>query len=117
MHSARPRVHIERCPAAIPEAEVMARTEAALAARKAELREGAACVAYYQERREQYVAEHRRQLLAFRAERLLWAASDIHTHLRWEQERCKDYREAPLFTIRAVPAAQEIERLAAYAGA
>jgi hypothetical protein len=84
-------------------------------AREAELQEGAACVSHYQERREQYVGEHAGKLLAFRAERLLWAAPDMRTHQQWERERCKDYRDAPLFTIRAVPIDQEIERLETYA--
>jgi uncharacterized protein (DUF362 family) len=103
----------------VPPEEVRQRFEvkpygAGVEAREAELRDGAACVERYQSRREQYVAEHPEQLLAFRAQRLLWAAPDIHTHMRWERERCKDYRDAPLFTIHAVPAAREIERLEAY---
>jgi uncharacterized protein (DUF362 family) len=88
---------------------------AGAAAREAELREGAACVAHYRERREEYVADHEGELLAFRAETLLWAAPDIHTHMAREKEGGGDYRTAPLFVIRAVPEAQEIERLESYA--
>jgi len=39
----------------------------------------------------------------------------VLTVQQFERERVSDWREAPHFTIRAVPRAEEIERLEVYA--
>ena len=59
--------------------------------------------------------DHRGEYLTFRDAQLLWNAPDVLTGQRWEKERTPDWKEAPHFTIRAVPAGEEVERLETYA--
>jgi uncharacterized protein (DUF362 family) len=85
------------------------------AAREQELQAGIRCVEHYQEHRDRYLDAYRDRYLTFRDTELLWDAPDMLTTQRLEKERIRDWREAPHFTIRVVPAAQEIERLETYA--
>jgi len=84
-------------------------------AREQELRAGVRCVEEYQEHRERYVEQYAGRYLTFRDGELLWDAPDMLTTQSLEKERAGDWKEAPQFTIRAVPLAQEIERLQSYA--
>jgi len=84
-------------------------------AREQELRAGLRCVEEYQEHRERYVEQYPGRYLTFRDGELLWDAPDMLTTQRLEKERAGDWKEAPQFTIRALPLAQEIERLQSYA--
>ena len=85
------------------------------AAREQELQAGVRCVEYYQEHRDRYRDAYRDRYLTFRDAELLWDAPDMLAAQRLEKERIRDWREAPHFTIRVVPASQEIERLETYA--
>jgi len=85
------------------------------AAREAELQAGVRCVEAYQEHRERYVERYPERYLTFRNGELLWDAPDVATVQAYEKERIQDWKEAPQFTIRAVPAVQEVERLETYA--
>lgn len=85
------------------------------AAREEELRSGVRCVEEYQEHRERYVERYENRYLTFRNGALLWDAADMAETQALEKERISDWKEAPQLTIRAVPAAEEIERLETYA--
>lgn len=85
------------------------------AARAAELQAGVRCVQEYQEQRATYVDRYLGRYLTFRDGELLWDAPDMAVTQQWEKERISDWWEAPQFTIRVVPEAQEIERLETYA--
>jgi uncharacterized protein (DUF362 family) len=85
------------------------------AVREQELAAGRRCVQEYQERREHYAHAHPGRYLTFRDGELLWDTVDMLDCQKLEQERIKDWKEAPQFTIRAVPLEQEIERLEVYA--
>lgn len=84
-------------------------------AREAELAAGLRCVEAYQEHRDRYVERFPGRYLTFRNGELLWDAPDMQTVQALEKERAGDWKEAPQFTIRVVPAAEEIERLEVYA--
>ena len=62
-----------------------------------------------------YVEQYPGRYLTFRGGELLWDAADMAETQRLEKERIHDWKEAPQLTIRAVPAAQEPERLEVYA--
>lgn len=85
------------------------------AAREQELAAGRRCVEEYRERRDHYAGTHPGRYLTFRDGELLWDAPDMHASQQLEQERIKDWKEAPQLTIRAVPLEQEVERLEVYA--
>lgn len=85
------------------------------AARQEELRQGLQCVEAYQEHRDRLVERFPGRYLTFRSGELLWDAADMAETQRLEKERTTDWRHAPHFTIRAVPRAEEIERLETYA--
>jgi uncharacterized protein (DUF362 family) len=85
------------------------------AAREAELAAGRRCVDEYQEHRDRYVSRYFGRYLTFRNGELLWDAADMAATQALEKERTTDWRDAPELTIRAVPPAQEIERLETYA--
>jgi hypothetical protein len=84
-------------------------------AREEELRQGVRCVEHYQEHRDLYVERYYGRYLTFRSGELLWATADMLENQRLEKERISDWKEAPQFTIRAVPELEEIERLEVYA--
>ncbi|MFN3653470.1 MAG: DUF362 domain-containing protein [Armatimonadota bacterium] len=84
-------------------------------AREAELAAGVRCVERYQEQRDRYLRDYEGRYLTFRDGELLWDAPDMAAVQALEKERCAGWRDAPHFTIRAVPAAREIERLETYA--
>jgi uncharacterized protein (DUF362 family) len=84
-------------------------------AREEELRQGIQCVEHYQEHRDRYVERYPNRYLTFRAGELLWDTGDMLETQRLEKERTTDWRDAPHFTIHAVPASWEIERLETYA--
>jgi hypothetical protein len=86
------------------------------AAREQELAAGLRCVEEYQEHRERYVDRYEGRYLTFRNGALLWDAPDMAVTQALEKERTTDWRDAPQLTIRAVPEAEEIERLEVYAG-
>jgi uncharacterized protein (DUF362 family) len=85
------------------------------AARQEELQAGLRCVEHYREHREGYVDRYLGRYLTFRDGELLWDTADMRASQELERERINDWKEAPQLTIRAVPAAQEIERLEVYA--
>lgn len=82
--------------------------------RQSELLDGARCVEAYLEGRDRFVEEYQDRYLAFRDGKLLWDAESIHESTRIEQERGKDWRDAPLFTVEATPPAEERELFDAY---
>lgn len=84
-------------------------------AREAELAAGRRCVEAYGEQRERLVQRYAGRYLTFRDGVLLWDAADMAETLRLEKERTSGWQEAPHFTIRAVPPAEEPERLETYA--
>jgi uncharacterized protein (DUF362 family) len=84
------------------------------AAREEELAQGRRCVEDYLQGRAGYVERYHDRYLTFRAGEFLWDAPDMLTSQRMEKERTADWRDAPHFTIRAVPAAEEWERLETY---
>ena len=85
------------------------------AARAAELAAGNRCVNHYQEHRDRYVEQYRNRYLTFRDGELLWDTADMLESQRLEKERITDWKQAPHFTIQALPLAQEPERLETYA--
>lgn len=85
------------------------------AARAAELQAGIRCVEQYQEQRERYVERYYGRYVTFRNGELLWDAVDMAETQRLEKERISHWKEAPQFTIRAVPQSEEIECLHTYA--
>jgi len=85
------------------------------AAREAELRAGARCVETYQEHRDRYLGQYRGRYLTFRDGELLWDAPDVAAVQALERERAPGWHQAPHFTIRCVPRAEEVERLETYA--
>ena len=84
-------------------------------ARVEELRAGIRCVEAYQEQRDRLVQQYLHRYLTFRDGALLWDAPDMATTQQLEKERTTDWRDAPQFTVRAVPLVQETERLEVYA--
>ncbi len=84
-------------------------------ARRAQLAAGVRCVEQYQAERGRYLEQYAGRLLTFRDGELLWDAPDMLAVQRLEKERTPDWRQAPQFTIRCVPAAEEPERLETYA--
>jgi uncharacterized protein (DUF362 family) len=84
-------------------------------ARVTELQAGIRCVEVYQEHRDRYVEQYQDRYLTFRNGELLWDAPDMATTQQLEKERTSDWRDAPQFTIRAVPRVLETERLDVYA--
>ena len=82
--------------------------------REAELRAGAASVSHYLEQRDAYVDRYQGRLLSFREGDLLWDAGDMREWRELQKERVTDWREAPLFTVRAAPPPQERELFDAY---
>jgi uncharacterized protein (DUF362 family) len=84
-------------------------------AREEELKAGVRCVEEYQERRDRYVERYHGRYLTFRDGEVLWDTPDMLTAQRRQKERAPGWKEAPHFTIRVVPAAEEIERLETYA--
>lgn len=85
------------------------------AQREQELAAGRRCVEHYQEHRDRYVERYYQRYLTFRNGELLWDAPDVATTQALEKERTTDWRDAPQFTIRAVPLQEEVERLDTYA--
>lgn len=84
-------------------------------AREQELAAGIRCVEEYEEHRDRYVDQYLGRFLTFRNGELLWDTDDMLATQALEKERITDWKEAPQFTIRVVPAAEEIERLETYA--
>ena len=85
------------------------------AARRSELAAGRRCVAHYLENQERYLEQYPNRYLTFRGGELLWDAPDVKSVQALEKERTTDWRDAPQFTVRVLPQAQEVERFDVYA--
>ncbi len=74
-----------------------------------QLQRGAACVAAYRERQDEWAARFHERYLAFFDGELLWDGPDMQTMMRLEHESGRDWKLAPQFVVRCVAPEQEIE--------
>jgi uncharacterized protein (DUF362 family) len=82
--------------------------------REEQLRQGAACVAAYQEQQEELAQRFGGRFLALRDGEVLWDGPTMQSMMQQERASGRDWQNAPQFVVRCLPPAEEIEEFAWY---